>query len=221
MFNCLLMLGATVICFTLLLFTYKFFKKDGLYAWIAVVGILANIMVCKQVDVLGHCVSLGSVLFGSSFLATDILTIKYGKKDATKGVIIGLVAVIGFIIATQLGLLFIPSESDVGNTAMTNLFALSARVSIASVTMYFISNLVDVYIFDKLRNKFKGKLWLSNNIATIISNVGENYLFGLLAFAGIFSVPMIFQMCIVGSIIEVVIALIDTPFLYLARKIKE
>lgn len=218
MFNVVLMIASLVLCFSLEIIVYKFFKKEGLYVWIAVASILANILICKQVDIINNPICLGSILFGSNFLATDILTIKYNKKVATKGIILGLIAVLGYIITTQIGLAFKPSDIDISQSSMYNLFTISARVSIASVSMYFISNLIDIHIFDKLIKK-SNKIWLSNNLATIISNVGENFLFGFLAFAGVFSFKELLLMQIAGSILEIIIALCDTPFLYIAKKI--
>lgn len=220
MFNIILTLLCILICFALEILVYKFFKKEGLFVWIAVASVLANIMVCKQISLAGFATSLGSILFASNFLATDILSIKYGSKTSRKAVVLGLVSVIGFIIATQLGLLFIPSEIDFANDSMKALFAFGGRVSIASVTMYFLSNLADVYIFEKLRKKFPNKLWISNNLATIVCNCGENFLFGLGAFLGVFPIWTIVEMQFVGCILETIIALCDTPFLYLAKKIK-
>lgn len=222
-YNIILGLICIIVCFAIEVLVFKFFKKEGLYVWVAVASVLANVMVCKQVNLAGFATSLGSILFASNFLATDILTIKYGKKAARKAVILGLVSVIGYMIATQLGILFVPNELDFANDSMKTLFAFSGRISIASITMYFISNLVDVYVFDKLRKKFPNKLWLSNNIATILCNCGENFLFGLGAFLGVFPFWTIMEMQLVGVVVETVIALCDTPFLYWAKhtKLKE
>ena len=103
---------------------------------------------------------------------------------------------------------------------MKTLFEFGGRVSIASIVMYFVSNYADVYLFDLLRKKFPNKLWLSNNVATIVCNCLENFLFGILAFAGVFPIVTIIEMQIVGCIIEMIIAVCDTPFLYLSKKLK-
>ena len=218
--NIILGLISILICFTGMVFVEKFFKKEGLYVWIAIAVITANIFACKQVNLAGFAVSLGSILFGSSFLATDILTIKYSKDDAKKGVIFGLLAIVIFNIIMQVGMLFIPNDLDFVQGSLRTIFDFNLRVSGASIIMYFIANLADVYLFDKLMKIFPDKMWLSNNVATIICNCLENFLFGLLAFGGIFAVGTIFQMSILGSIIEIIIALCDTPFLYLSRKLK-
>lgn len=217
--NVILGIACIVLCFTTVVLLEKFFKKEGLYVWIAISVVIANIAVCKQVNFFGFATSLGSVMFSSSFLATDILTIKYGKDVAKKAVILGLVSVLLYTISTNLILLFIPNHLDFINESMKTLFTFGGRISIASIVMYFVSNMADVYVFDKMRKIFPEKLWISNNISTIVCNVGENILFGLLAFGGVFPVLTILGMTVVGSIIEVIIALLDTPFLYLSKKL--
>ena len=103
---------------------------------------------------------------------------------------------------------------------MKTLFGISIRTTIASMTMFFISNMLDVYLYNKLKDKFPNKLWLRNNVSTILCNCIENYFFNTLAFIGIFSIPVIISIATTTSIIEIIIALCDTPFLYLSKKLK-
>lgn len=218
--NIIIGLVSIVVCFTAVVLIEKVFKKEGLYVWVAIAVIMANIMACKQVNFAGHETSLGSVLFASSFLATDILSVKYSKEVAKKAIVLGLLSVVVFNIAMQICLMFIPNDLDFVNGSMKTLFSFGGRVSIASIIMYFVSNMADVYLFDKLRSKFKDKLWISNNVSTIVCNCLENFLFGLIAFVGIFPVMTIIKMQILGCIIEMIIAVCDTPFLYLSKKLK-
>lgn len=218
--NVILGIISILLCFTTVVLLEKFFKKEGLYVWVAIAVVMANIAVCKQVNFFGFATSLGSVLFASSFLATDILSVKYDKETAKKAVILGLVSVILFTVSMNLMLLFKPNHLDFMNDSMKLLFTFGGRVSIASIIMYFVSNMADVYIFNSLRKKFPNQLWLSNNFSTIVCNVGENILFGLLAFGGVFPVLTILSMTLVGSIIEIIIALLDTPFLYISKSLK-
>ena len=63
---------------------YKWFGKMGLYVFTAISAILANIQVCKNIDLFGLSTTAGNVLYAASFLVTDILSEKYGKKAARK-----------------------------------------------------------------------------------------------------------------------------------------
>ena len=209
-----------IVTFSLVVIIEKIFKKEGLYVWISMAIIFANLIVGKTIDMFGYTTSLGNALFASIFLATDIMSEKYSKEDAKKGIYISVFSVIVFIIITQISLAFIPNQSDTINESMKTLFNLSIRTMIASVVMYFISNMLDIHIYNKLKEKYPNKLWLRNNVATIICNCTENFFFSALAFIGIYDLSIVFSIAITKSIIEIILALCDTPFLYISKKLK-
>lgn len=215
--NIILGIVSIIFCFTTIVLMDKLFKKEGLFVWISIATILANITVCKTINLLGFASSLGNVLFASNFLATDILVEKYGKKEGKKAVLLGFLSAVIFIVISQITLLYIPDVEDLAHDSMVTLFSLSFRTTIASLGMYLVANLVDIWIFDKLKEKFPNKLWLRNNVATIISNCGENFLFNFLAFVGLLPLNTILSIAIICTIIEIIIAICDTPFIYLAK----
>lgn len=216
-----LVLGIEVIVvFSMLLLAHKFFKKEGVIAWVAIATVLANIITAKNAMIFGLSTAIGTVMFASTFLATDILSECYSKEDAKKAVYVGLCSNIVLVIATQIALRYIPSPFDYANEAMTTLFALNLRISLASAAMYFIANMADVYIFNKIKERMNSKaLWLRNNVSTILCNCIENFGFIGLAFWGIYDIQTILTIAVSTSIIELIVALLDTPFLYIARKI--
>lgn len=206
-----------VVTFGLLVFVSKKFGKDGIYAWIGMAVVVANVLVCKSVDLFGLSATLGNVLFGTVFLATDILTEKYGVKAARKAVWMGVSVEVITIILTQIALQFTPNSLDFVHDSMQNLFGLFPRVALASCSMFIFSNQLDIFLFEKIKEKTGGKyLFLRNNVATIISQCVENFLFYLIAFGGMYSMKDLVSMTAVCCIIEIIVALIDTPFLYLA-----
>lgn len=204
--------------FSLLLITKKLFGKNGLICWVAMASIIANIEVTKSVDIFNISATLGNVMFASNFLATDILSECYGKKYAKQAVLIGIFSVLVYIINIQISLLYVPNDIDIANVAMQNLFNIAPRICVASVLMFAISNIADVYLFEKLKNKFNGKkMWLRNNVSTILCNCLENFGFVFIAFIGIYPLKDLMMIALSTSIIEIGIALCDTPFLYLAK----
>lgn len=220
MSNELLFFIEAIVVFSSLLLTKKFLGKKGLVAWVAVVGVLANIQVTESIQLFGMDATLGNVLFASSFLATDILVECYGKEVAKKAVFCGIGFMLFYILIAQITLLFTPSEADVANESLQTLFTMSLRTTAASVFMYALANLSDVYLFDKLKSLTKGKyLWLRNNVATIACNCLENFGFVFLAFAGIFDTEVLLGIAFSTCVIEMCLALLDTPFAYIAKKI--
>lgn len=220
--NNILLIISIIGVFSIMLIIKKFLGKEGIIGWMGIASILANLLLIKSVDVLGISATLGNVLFASNFLATDILTENYGYKEAKKGVRFGIISVIIFMIITQVALLYVPNSEDVAQSSFETLFSFIPRISIASTSMFALSNLVDIRLYEWLRKKSNGKkMWLRNNICTIICNGGENFLFYLMAFLGVMDIGTILTIALSATIIEVLIALCDTPFLYISKKVKD
>ena len=66
--------------FSKALLYYKYLGKNGLFLWIIVATIVSNIQTVKTVELFGLETSLGTILYGSTFLATDILNYKWFKR---------------------------------------------------------------------------------------------------------------------------------------------
>lgn len=216
--NIVLLFTEIVLCFGAVVLLKKLFGKYGLFVWLSVATVLANIMTAKAVNIAGIETTLGTVLFASTFLCTDIITECYGAADAKQAVKLGAISAVTFVVASQIALAYAPSSIDYANGYMAGLFSLNLRISAASVVMYFIANYVDVIIYDKMKKKEGDKrLWLRNNVATIVCNCLENFGFIALAFAGIYDAKTIVIIAASTSAIEFLVALCDTPFLYIAK----
>ena len=218
--NELIILCEVVVVFSVLLICKKLFGKIGVMVWVSLATVLANIITAKNVNIFGLSTAIGTVMFASTFLATDILAECYSPEDAKKAIRIGLFSNVILIVSTQIALLYTPSEFDYANDAMKTLFSLNLRISIASAVMYYIANMADIYVFGKIKQKTDGRmLWLRNNVATILCNCLENFGFIGLAFAGIYDFQTIMAIALSTSVIEALVAVCDTPFLYVAKKI--
>lgn len=218
--NVLLIFINILVTFSLVLLIEKIFKKEGLYVWAAIALIMANILECKTAGLFnGFTATCGNVLFASVFLATDIMNEKYGAKYSKKAIKLAVFAMVTFTIIMQIGLLFKPDATDMAHDAMKTLFGLNLRITISSVLLFYISNNLDIFLFEKIKKKLPDKLWVRNNVATIVSNVLENYFFIFFAFVGLYDIPTMLNIATTISAVEIVIALCDTPFLYVSKKL--
>lgn len=210
-----------IVAFTAVVMAKRFFGKSGLYVWAGFATVAANVMTAKTVSLFGMDATLGTVLFASTFLVTDILTECYGKESAKTAVKLALLSACAFIVASQIALAYQPSEIDYANDSMKTLFEFNLRISAASVVMFFVANYLDVILYDKIRSRMNGKqMWIRNNLCTMLCNGLENFAFISLAFVGIYSWSDIFVIAGSTTIVEILVAICDTPFLYIARKMK-
>lgn len=218
--NELLFFGSLIGCFGGLLLFNKLFGSKGVFAWIALATMLANIEVTKTITLFGiDGVTLGNTTFASIYLATDILNECYSYEESKKGVFIGLATTVAWVALIQLDLLFKPSEMDIADTAMQALFTITPRVCIASAIAFFLSNLADVFVYNKIKDAMGGKcMWVRNNVATILCNCAENFVFCFGAFLGVYTAHDCLVIAITTSVVETIVALLDTPFLYIAKR---
>lgn len=213
--------GSTILC-------YRLFGKSGLFAFGAIATVLANIEVLILIKAFGFEQTLGNVLFASTFLITDILSENEGKKEANKAVNIGIFAAVFMVAMTQIWLLFTPSASDWAFPSVKALFSVTPRLLAASLLALIISQKLDVFLYHKwweiterkTGNK-KAFLWLRNNGSTLVSQIVNTLVFNLVAFAGIYNTSTLISIVVSSYLIYFFTSLLDTPFVYIARKMKQ
>ena len=228
--NELILAVSVVFIFGAVLLAYRLFGDTGLYGMTVAVTILSNIEVLILVVAFGMEQTLGNVLFAATFLITDILSENSGKKAANRAVFLGIGASAFFALLTYSWMLYVPADSDWVMPAIRTIFSTTPRLVLASMSVYAVSQLLDVWLYHKwweLTEKKSGDrrkfLWLRNNGSTLISQLVNTVLFNLAAFAGMegYTPALLTSIILAGYAIYVVTSLLDTPGVYWARRIHE
>lgn len=220
-FNSLLWIGFILLDLGLVTLIYRFFGKTGLYVVIVASIITANIQVVKTVEIFGFVATLGNVLYGSIFFATDILSEVYGKKAARRGVWLGFIGMLLMTLWMQLGLKFIPHVSDFAQGSLSTIFDLMPRIAAGSMVAYVVSQHHDIWAFLYWKKRTKGRLlWLRNNASTMVSQAIDSAIFCSIALWGLYDTNTWLQILVSTYVMKLIVAAVDTPFLYLAKKIR-
>jgi len=128
---------------------------------------LSNYLVQFPIGYFGleNLLTYGAFSYPVAFLITDLSNKKYGKNTAKK------IVYLGFTLGVFLTLFF--------STNFSNL--ISIRIAIGSGTAFLIAQLIDVNIFDKLRNK----VWfLAPLTSSLIGSSIDTFLFFSISFYG-------------------------------------
>lgn len=212
--------------FAILLF--RMFGRQGLYASIVISLLLANLQGPKLTEIFGLQTSMGVILYSSIYFATDLLSERYGREEANRAVMIGLIVSVIFIVMTSISLMYLPSghpkTADFALTihqATSNLFNFSPRFVLGSLLAYYISQRFDVWIYHVIRTRTQGRhLWLRNNLSTLLSQAIDTLVYGVVVWWGVVDFVTAMQLAMAKYLFKVIIALIDTPFLYWASSWK-
>ena len=211
-----------------IMLSYKLFGKFGLLAWVAMGTVVANIQVMKFVELFGFTATLGNIMFGTLFLATDTLNEKYGLKEAKRAVLIGFFTLFTMVVIMQMALWFEPASADTAHSALESLFGVGLgdvtlmRVAIASLIAYLISQLLDVHLFQKIRKRFSSSktLFIRNLGSTMVSQLVDSLIFAPVAFVGVVSGGELFDIIFTTYLIKLIVAALDTPFIYLMKTVR-
>lgn len=220
-----------------LLTLWKVFGTVGLQVYVVVAVIAANIQVLKAVpfSLFEYPVALGTILFASTYTATDILAECRGPRIARQTVFLGFA---GFLLMTLVMILtlgFRPVDpatagadwawAAANHTHLTAIFTPAPALFLAGMVSYLVSQMNDIWLFSLLRKRTEGKfLWLRNNLSTAVSALIDNTLFSILAWIILAEDPLPWSVVVFTYILgtyglRLGVALLDTPILYLARQI--
>lgn len=222
--NEMFFLLVTLVYLALVVVAYKLFGKNGMYIYSVFSTIICNIGVCRMTDIFGLSTSAGTIFYAANYLATDILSENHGKKEAQKAVWYSFFTMMVWILATQCVVFLKPSASDHMSSSLNKILGFSPFIFISSAAAFLLSQTFDVFMYHFLWEKTgnnKTMLWLRNNVATCLSQAIDTVAMsaGLVLF-GIYSLKAAIAFTLGKYVIKVIIALLDTPFAYLARMLK-
>ncbi len=163
-------------------------------------------------------VSVGILPYPITFLITDLISEIFGKKMANKVVVAGIFAsVFSLLIVYTAASAPATSWSPVADVQFTNVFGNTIVAVFASMMAYLLAQFVDIQIYHFWKRVTQGRhLWLRNNFSTFSSQFIDTFavVFLLSAFGEI-SWDRFWGLVIAGFLFKVMIAVADTPVLYL------
>ena len=133
----------------------------------ALVVTLSNYLVKFPVNYIGlqELLTYGAFSYPVAFLITDLSNRRYGKNTAKK------IVYLGFILGAILTFYFSTNYSDL----------ISIRIAIGSGTAFITAQLIDVQIFDKLRQK---KWFIAPLTSSLVGSTIDTFIFFLISFYG-------------------------------------
>lgn len=183
-----------------------------------IVGAFAGLIVTSQVlanktvTFWKFTVPAAVIVYATSFFLTDVLCEFHGKEKAREAVWSGFIASILLVLGIEIAIAWPAASFWSGQEAFISTLGLTWRIVLASLVAYVISQNWDVHVFHKIKEKTKGKhLWIRNVSSTSSSQFIDTVVFITIAFYGVMPlVPLI-----IGQyFVKLIIAAMDTPFLY-------
>jgi uncharacterized integral membrane protein (TIGR00697 family) len=183
--------------------------------------------------ILDFDLTAGVVIWPVVFITTDVINEYFGKKGVRKisflsAFLIAYIFVIIYLVTKLVPASFwldLNSQDSEGNSfninyAFQTIFRQGLGIIIGSLTAFLIAQLLDVFIFQRLR-RLTGKkmIWLRATGSTLVSQLIDSFIVLWIAFYafGNWSMSQIFAVGTMNYIYKFVVAIALTPLLYIAH----
>ncbi len=203
-------------------------------------AIIAEILGTKIFDfsfVKNFSLSVGVLIWPVVFITTDIINEYFGKSGVKKISYFTIILILYVFLIVFLSTKLIPntywlninSTDNSGNPfnidyAYNTIFLQSTGIIIGSVFAFLIAQLLDVFIFQKIKKITKGKfIWLRATGSTLISQLIDSFVVLIIAFYFLapegkeWSINQVFVVGFDNYTFKFFVAIIITPFIYLAH----
>jgi hypothetical protein len=209
-----------IVNFAFFLLCYRLFGKKGLYAWVGVATVIANIQVAKTIEMpLGIVMTLGNTMYVTLYMTSDLLNEKYGRAEARNAVWFGFFTLLMTTVIMQMVLKFDRAEADIAQTSLETIFGMMPRLALGSLTAYFVSQFLDVRLYTWIRKYYGSsrQLWIRSNGSTMVSSFVDTLIFCTIAFAGIYDLKVWTEILLTTYLSKFLLTGVGTPILYIAR----
>lgn len=175
----------------------------------------------------------GVIIWPIVFVTTDLINEYFGKPGVKR-----ISYLTAMLIAYSFVVIFLTielppaqwwldanSKDSEGNSfninfAFSKIFGQGLRIIVGSLTAFLLGQLVDVFVFQRLRKLTGSKmLWLRATGSTLVSQFVDSFVVLFIAFYGVFSNTQIIAIGITNYIYKFVIAIALTPLIYLGHSL--
>ncbi|MBL7896649.1 MAG: queuosine precursor transporter [Bacteroidia bacterium] len=185
-------------------------------------AIVAELIGGKLVQFFGiFTQSIGIILWPVVFILTDLINEYYGRSGVRKltFITIGLIIYTYILITVAINLKAV-DFSPVNDSVFLTVFGQSQWIIIGSIVAFLSSQLVDVYIFWKLRNVTgKRLIWLRATGSTLVSQLIDTFVVQFIAFVlpGKWAFGEFIINASYGYVFKLLVAVALIPLIYLGH----
>ncbi len=199
----------------------RYNRSDAIIALYVTLIVISNIIASKTIAFdFGFTTFFapGAVLlFSVTFLLTDIVNEKFGKRETQRMILLALFSQIALIAFSYLIVHATPAPFFQNQSAFEFIFGTVPRIVIASLVTFFISENLDTYLFQWFKKLTNGKqLWMRNAFSSLPAMLVDSVIFVTLAFYGTMPIlPLIIGL----TVVKWLVGIVDIPFMYLSRAV--
>ncbi len=180
--------------------------------------LVSNIMAVKIISIFGlFYFDAGTITFPFAYMLGDVLTEIWGYRISKRVIYLSLLCNIILVVCTNIGILM-PSPDYLDQTAQAydHIFAYVPRIVIGSLVGFFLGELSNAYLMEKIKRWTQGKyMWLRTIGSSMVGYIFDSVPFVVIAFYGTVPFEDLLKMIALQYVLKLGIeAFAGTPLAY-------
>ena len=192
----------------------KNFKYYNLIAFAFVICLItANLAATKLIQIGSITVPGGIIIFPLLYVMNDILTEVYGFSESRRVIWIALYCNLFMTLTLYLVVQLAPSDHPHTNKEFDTIFALTPKIFLASISSYFIGELINASTISTLKIMLDGRNFAFRAIlSTYVGAFIETIIFASIAFGAFLPISQLLSMIFTMTALKVIYELVALPF---------
>jgi hypothetical protein len=199
----------------------RYNKPDALIGFYIAFVLISNIIAYKIVlfdfGFVTFIATSATLVFSVTFLLTDIVNEKFGRKETQKMILIAFLTQIATAFFIWIAISLEPAPFWTDQEIFAKIIGFAPRIMFASWIAFLVSENADAYLFSWFKKITKGRhLWMRNLFSSIPSMALDTIIFVTIAF---YNVQPLLPLMIGVLAIKWLVSIVDVPFMYLNRRV--
>ena len=198
-------------------------KKDNLILLVCLFMafyLTSNILANKIINIYWFRVTASVISYPLTFLMGNLITEGYGKETTKRVINHTIICQILITCLTSLIVLIPNSSLDVSGEAFDVIFSSNIRIVLASVISFYVSQKVNIYLYDRFKKEYNIP-YLSLIGSSTISLLVDILIFISISFIGIIDVYNLTIIFISQYLFQLITSTILISIFYIINKIKK
>jgi len=178
--------------------------------------ITANLVAVKVLAFGPWTTDAGLLTFPIAYIVGDVLTEVYGYAAARRVIWLGFVCNAIAVATIQVAGVLPAEPTWDGGDAWSRIFDAAPRILFASLCAYLVGEFANAYVLARMKVATDGRwLWTRTISSTIVGQGLDTLVFVTIAFWGVFSGQILWEMLYTGWLLKTAYEVIATPVTYL------
>lgn len=178
--------------------------------------IAANIIIAKQIIVLGIVLPAAIIIFPLNYIIGDVLTEVYGYQQARRVIWLGFICNLIAVVAIWVGGILPPAPVFEAQAAYERILGSTPRFLLASFLAYLVGEFSNSYVLARMKVKTKGRwLWTRTIGSTIVGQGIDTIIVLAIGFIGVLPLSVLSIMILSHWLVKAAYEILATPFTYM------